>query len=246
MTRLRVFHAPLLASSVCLLPAMSGAQGGGLLPQPPQLSVSATADVEVKPDQATLTLTIESRGNTAAKAGAETARKARAVIDTVKALGVSVDLIKTLRLDISPEYSYPGKGEPPRLTGYVARNSIRVDVRTIDQTGALIDAALAKEASGLGALQFSSSKADEARLQALARAVAKAREEAAAMATAAGGSLGGLVEMNASPAQEAFEQASADYRMARMSASTPPETPVSRGLLKFSALVSGKWVFIPK
>lgn len=246
MTRLRVFHATLLASGACLLPSIGRAQGGSPSPQPPQLSVTASAEVEVKPDQATLTLTIESRGSTAAKAGAETAQKARAVIDTVRALGVSGELIKTLRLDISPEYSYPGEGKPPRLTGYVARNSIQVEVRTIDQTGALIDAALAKEASGLGGLLFSSSKASEARLQALARAVAKAREEAATMAVAAGGALGGLLEMNASPAPEAFEQASADYRVARMVASPPPETPVSRGLLKFSAFVSGKWVFIPR
>lgn len=49
----------------------------------PQILTSATAEVEVRLDRATLVLSAESRDITAARAGAETARKQRAVLNTL-------------------------------------------------------------------------------------------------------------------------------------------------------------------
>lgn len=88
----------------------------------------------------------------------------------------------TASIETSPELAYPIENKPARVTGYVARNSVRAEVRNINLTGVLIDAALAKEATRIGSLQFTSSRHDEARRQALEFAVAKARSEAEAMA----------------------------------------------------------------
>jgi len=51
----------------------------------PQILTSATAEVEVRPDRATLVLSTESRNITAARVETETARKQRAVLDTLRA-----------------------------------------------------------------------------------------------------------------------------------------------------------------
>jgi uncharacterized protein YggE len=208
----------------------------------PQIVTSATADVELKPDRATLVFTVESRGATAANAGVETARKQRAVLDTLRVLGIAADQMSTASIEIHPEFVYPGENKPPRVSGYVARNSLRVEVRNIEQTGALIDAALAKEATGIGSLQFSSSRQDDARRMALENAVTKAKAEAEAMAKAAGGVLGSLIELSALPSYE--RPVALEMNAMRMAPAAQQATPVSPGQIKISASVSGRWGYI--
>ena len=227
-----------------------GLMAGGLPAQSPALNVpqivtSASAEVDLKPDRAALSFTVESRAGTAARAGAESARKQRAVLDTLRSMGISPDQMTTTNIDISPEYVYPGQNQPPRVSGYVARNSVRVDVLKIDQTGSLIDAALSKEATGVGSLDFSSSKEAEGRRQALELAVGKAKAEAESMARAAGVTFGALIELIAQP-----QYVQPIYRnmafKAAMAPSSADATPVSPGQLKISATVSGRWSFTPR
>ena len=228
--------------SVMLLGFIAGAlQAQSPAPNVPQIVTSASAEVDLKPDRAALSFTVESRGGTAARAGAETARKQRAVLDTLRAMGISADQMTTMSIDISPEYVYPGQNQPPRVSGYVARNSVRIDVLKIDQTGSLIDAGLAKEATGVGSLDFSSSKEAEARRQALELAVGKAKAEAESMARAAGVNIGTLIELVAQPqfVQPIYNRA---FRSA-MASPSADATPVSPGQLKISATVSGRWSF---
>jgi uncharacterized protein YggE len=226
-----------------LLPLVSGAQAAGNTAAPPQITTSATADVQLKPDRATLSFSVESRGATAAKAGIETARRQRAVLDTLRALGIAADQMTTASIEISPEYAYNVR--PPTLTGYIARNTVRVEVRDIEKLGALIDAALAREASGIGSLAFNSSKSDEARRQALELAVARAKGDAESMARAAGGALGPLMELNAMPSYSrpiAVELSSARAMAVRGA----EQTPVAPGEITVSATVTARWAFIAK
>ncbi len=224
-----------------LAPLAARAQANGPTVAAPQLSASATAEVQLKPDRATLSFTVESRGATAAKAGAETSRKQRAVIDTLRALGVAADQMTTASIQINPEIAYTEK--PPRVTGYVARNTLRVEVREIEKTGLLIDAALASEATGIGSLVFSASRADEARRQALELAVAKAKGEAESMAKAAGGALGGLIELSAQPSYQQPIAVDMAMRSSQFGAAAAP-MPIEAGLLRVSATVSGRWGFL--
>src|SRR5439155_204294 len=69
----------------------------------------------------------------------------------------------TMRYSIEPRYetSRPGETREPRITGYIARNDVRVSDAPIDQVGAMIDAAVAAGANRVGGLQFSFAKQDE-------------------------------------------------------------------------------------
>ena len=226
-----------------LAPLVLEAQSGGQAAAVPQITTAATAEVQLKPDRATLSFTVESRGATAARAGSETARRQRAVLDTIHALGVNADQMTTASLQISPEFAYDAK--PPRFIGYVARNTVRVEVREIEMIGSLIDGALAKEATGIGSLSFISSKSDEARRQALELAVTKAKGEAESMARAAGGTLGPLIELVAQQSYVrpvAIDMASS----AAMSARAVDQTPVAPGQMTVSAAITGRWVFIAR
>ena len=172
---------------------IASAQQPSPSPATPVIATSATGEARVQPDRATIMFAVETRAQTAARAGSENARRQRAVLDTLKKLGVSDGQLSTSGYSVTPEMRYDGK--QPQVVGYVARNVVNVEVRRIDQVGTLIDGALGAGANVVSSLRFYSSRADEMRRIALADAVAKARSDAEAMARAAGGSLGALVEL---------------------------------------------------
>jgi len=84
-----------------------------------------------------------------------------------------------------------------------------------------------------------SSNTDVARRQALADAIAKARGDADAMARAAGGKLGPLLEI--ATTDEGGDGPRPLFR-ARMSASAP--TPIEAGELTVRVRVNARWHFV--
>jgi hypothetical protein len=232
--------------SVCYMSLVSSVLGAQqVLPQPqpvpPQISTSATGEAKVQPDRATIQFAVETRAATAAKAGADNARRQQAVIDAIKKLGLADGQVSTSGYSVAPEMRYDGK--QPQVVGYVARNVIQADVRRIDQVGALIDAALGAGANVVSSLRFYSSKADEGRRVALADAVAKARSDADAMARAAGGTLGALVELSTAGSPRPMYEEVAFARTAANADTTP--TPIDPGEQTITVFVSARWSFVP-
>ncbi len=222
-----------------LHPIVAGAQQPSS-PPVPQIVTTARGEVELKPDRASVMFTVETRASTAAAAAAENSRRQRAVIDTLQRLGVAVDKMQTSNLQVAPEMVYPGQGLPPKVSGYVASNSVRVEVLKLDQTGILIDAGLAKGASGIGGLNFFSSKSVEAHREAMARAVSAAKLDAEAMVKAAGLQLGGLLEIIASASHDFPMVDYAPARQMKLSSEMGP-TPVNPGELKVTETVTVRW-----
>jgi hypothetical protein len=206
----------------------------------PQISTSASGEARVQPDRATILFAVETRAPTAARAGADNARRQRAVLDTLRKLGLAEGQVSTTGYSVSPEMRYDGK--QPRVVGYVARNMVRADVRQMDQVGSLIDAALGAGANVVSSLRFFSSRADEGRRLALADAVAKAQADAEAIARAAGGMLGPLIEVSTSaPARPYYGE---EVAMARVSAAGAPPTPIDPGEQIVAVFVSARWRFL--
>jgi len=211
-------------------------------PLVPQVVTVGRGEVDVKPDRARVEVGVETRASTAAEAVTANSRRQRAVLDTLQRLEISQEEIQTASLQVIPEMIYPGQGQPPKVSGYVARNSIRIEVRRIEQVGTLVDAALAKGATGITGLQFYSSKEDEARRQALGKAVSAARADAEAMVLAAGGQLGMLLEISSgAPSDEPLMLGIAGGRVSRVGAAMAAPTPVIPGEMKISALVTVRW-----
>ena len=207
----------------------------------PQVITAGRGEVDIKPDRVRMEFGVETRAASAAAASAENSRRQRAVLDTLLKLGVAQDQIQTANLQVTPEMVYPGQGQPPKVSGYVARNSVRVEVLKLEQAGMLVDAALAKGATNVMGLRFYSSRAAEARREALVRAVKAARLDAEAMATAAGYQLGALIEISSGgPSDGPVPMAMDMVRSARMSESAEP-TPVNPGELKVVETVSVRW-----
>jgi uncharacterized protein YggE len=228
------------AAAVTALPSSATAQQPAT-PQVPQVVTTSRGEVDVKPDRALVQFSVETRASTAAAAAADNSKRQRAVLDTLQKLGVTADQMQTSNLQVTPEMVYPGQGLPPKVSGYVARNSVRVDVIKLEQTGTLIDAGLAKGSTGIGGLSFYSSRAAEARRDALGRAVMAARLDAEAMAKAAGFQLGGLLEITAYPSNEMPMLDYAQARGMKLASAMAEPTPVNPGELKISETVLVRW-----
>lgn len=227
------------------IPSEAAPPGSALRPQasppPGQIVVSATEEVEVTPDRARLILTIETRARTAAQAGSDNARIQTAVLDTLAKLGIPAAQLQTVGVSVQPEYEYPSQGGRPTITGYVARNGVRVEIRRISLVGTVMDAGLAKGANQVDGLHFFASNTDQVRREALRAAVQRARQDADAMAAAAGGRITGLIELTSGAPTPQPMEFGPQLMMARGAAVADTPTPIEAGRIKVIVTVTARF-----
>jgi uncharacterized protein YggE len=213
-------------------------------PPVPQIVTNGEGEATVTPDRARIHVAVETRGRTAAEAAAENSRIQTAVIARIRALGIPAERITTIGYNVQPEYSRsrdPNVDQQPRVIGYVARNTVRADVWQMNQVGPVIDGALAAGANSIGALDMYSSREDAIRRQALANAVTAARADAEAMATAAGGRLGMLLELTSGGFYRPQPMAMARGAENMVQAA---DTPIVAGEQTVRANVMARWQFL--
>ena len=231
----------LVAAATIALPSHARSQVATL---PPHIITSGVGQTRVTPDRATVLIGVQTRSLTATTAASENARRQKAVLDTLKAMGIPAEQLATQNYSVTPEMKYDPNGTtPPKVTGYVVSNTVRVELKKIDQVGSVIDASLAKGANNIAGIQFGVSNVAEVRRLALADAVRSARADADVLAKAAGGSLGQLIEMTSStagrPLNDVVEAAGEIMMSARVA------TPVQPGEQVVTASVTATWQFIP-
>ncbi|MBC8089408.1 MAG: SIMPL domain-containing protein [Phycisphaerae bacterium] len=245
-TKTRSAH-PLLAASAFILSAValaatpSSARAQSPVPTPPQIIVSANGEVVISPDRANIQLGVETQAKTAALASADNNRKQTAVLNAIKALGIPASSITTSNYSVSPVQRWDEKERKTVIDGYRVSNIVVVNVAKIDQSGAVIDAALSNGSNRVAGLNFELADPSKAREEAITKAVAQARREAEVAAKAAGGSLGGLLELTVN----SFEQPRPlpMFAMAKMASADGGPTPVSEGTLTIQVGVTTRWSF---
>ena len=210
----------------------------------PALISHGRGETTIAPDRAELTVQVETRAPDGARASQQNAALVKAVLDTLRAgFGLTDRDLVTTGYSLQPQMVYPGDGKPPQVSGFIASNSVRVRTGQLARVGAIIDAAIKKGATNIAGLVFYASNVDEVRRTALAQAVENARRDAEAMARAAGGQLGALIELMSEqtdvtrPPMPMFDM--------RQKAAMAVETQVQPGEEKVTAVVTGRWRFVP-
>jgi uncharacterized protein YggE len=245
------FVPALLLVSAPLTAQTAQAVQPGVAP-PLYIAASAVGETRVTPDRALVQVTVDSRGETAASAGADNRSKQERVVDAVKATGVASPQIRTAGYRVHPEYAQPERGKAPKVTGYRASNTIQVEVRSVDNIGKVIDAALGAGATNIGSVGLYASNTDSARREAVRLAVTKARGEAESAAVAAGGALGTLIELTIDPGavprpllQNVVTTGAVTGMSGGEMAMAPMFTPVEPGESLVLAVVRVRWQFVP-
>jgi len=232
-----------IALSGAAVPARAQDAARPMAPPVPQIVTSAQGEAHATPDRATIAIGVQTRAATAADASAQNSRKQRAVIDAIKAKGIPASQIVTSSFNVIPETRYDREGQAaPRTTSYLVSNVVTVDVRRIEQVGPVIDAALAAGANQINSLAFAISAADSVRRVALSDAVTKARLDADAIARAAGGTLGQLLDVTAT---DMYSPPSPRPMFAVAKVADATAVPVEAGEETVRASVMARWQFVP-
>jgi uncharacterized protein len=211
----------------------------------PTIVTSGQGETKITPDRARLEISVQTRAATAADAGAQNARKQQSVLDALRKIGFTAEQLSTVNYNLFPEMQYDKNGQSPRVIAYNATNTVRVDIRDVGMIGKAIDAALEAGANMISSLSFYSSNNDSARRAALASAVARARSDADAIAAAAGGSVGALMEISTSDFAPPVIYNRAPMA-SDMSAKMATATPIEPGEQTVTAIVMARWVFVPR
>jgi hypothetical protein len=230
------------AAWLLLLVALLGGCARATAPEgraPRLISVRATGRVNVKPDTAVVRLGAEMRAPTAAEATADVARRASAVIDRVKALGVAERDLATVAYSIDPIAAPRRTDEDPtRIAAYRVVNVVQVKVRDLGAVGRVLDGALAAGANTISGLQFTVDDPSRPEAEARALAVKAAASTAQQLAAAAGVALGELVSLSEEvPARPVMP------RMAMQAVAAAPMTagPVESGQLEVAVSVEAQY-----
>lgn len=227
------------------------------LPPRPEITAAGRGEIRLAPDYAYVTIGVTTQSPSAVETASKNAEKIAAVISALRAAGLTQQQITTSGYSLTQVYEYP-KNQPPRLSGFSARNTVRADVRRLDDVGRVMDAAINAGATDIASIQFLASSTEQARQTALADAVRQARADADVMARGAGGSLGRLISMssggvtvpimlrgaNTGQLESVMVTSAGGYAGMPASAPPPPPTPVNPGELIVVAQVFSRWEFV--
>jgi uncharacterized protein YggE len=169
-----------------------GCETGAEFCEEATVSTSGTSTVKVDPDKVSVTVGVETRGETAEEAASANAELMNKVIAALKALGIAEDQMSTSWYSVYPVYEWKSPPcieiypQPPEcapkneITGYAASNSVTVVIDADEDAGKVIDEAVAAGATSVNGAYFfvSAEKQEEVRSSLIKGAIDNARSRA--------------------------------------------------------------------
>jgi uncharacterized protein len=224
----------------CLLLGLS-APGLTASDQPkPSIRVTGEGVTDIAPDMAILELSVLREAPTARAALDANSAAMEKVMAAMRAEGIEARDLQTANFSIQPKYHYPpakpgSHRPPPELVGYTVRNSLNVRVRDIANVGAILDKSVTLGVNEGGNIRFTnadpSAAIEQARIKAVAAAVAKVNT----LASAAGVKPGEFLEISE---QSYTPQPMQMARAERMMASDADAVPIATGENSYRVRVS--------
>lgn len=159
----------------------------GLTPEPEDVNrsirVQAEGKVILKPDTASIRLTVREMGQTAKEATELCNQKMDAVFKALESMGLTKDNYHTSDFYLSAQYNWDSN--PPQRTGFQAQNTISVTTDQVDKLGDILSAALDAGANEVEDIRYDVKDKTKAYHEALKEAVQSAHTKAGTIAEAA-------------------------------------------------------------
>ena len=187
------------AASGAEAPAVTPYNGGEEKSVERSISVQGQGTVSAKPDLVTLSLGVQTTGETAMEALALNSEQMTGVIAAIQEAEIADEDIQTSGINLYPVYedrSLVQPGEQRQVVGYRASNDISVRVHDIDKAGSVLDAAVTAGANQVGGVRFGLSDTDTIVTDALIAAVQNAQAKAQTIADTLGVTLGTALVVN--------------------------------------------------
>lgn len=203
-----------------------------------KITVGGTGDVRVSADTAVISLGVNARDKDVLKAQQKVNETIAAIRTALIGKGAKEENINTEMINIYALYDYQNDQE--QLSAYNASSTLAIKVTDMESVGALIDAAFAAGANTLNGISFSASDTEEAKTEAMQKAVADAKQKAEILADASGLKITGI-EVISEDGVYSYENNIGniyDRKMDIAEAAADSETVVQAAKLIISASVS--------
>ncbi len=157
-------------------------------------TVTGEGKVTVVPDTAVVDLGITVNRPIVKAAQTQANAIINKITEELKKLGIADKDIKTSNYSVNPQYDYQQNN---RIAGYQVNVSVTITVREIDKVNEVIDAATANGANTVGGIQLTVDEKRQRELLQQARelAVKEAKDKANSLASAAGITLGKIINI---------------------------------------------------
>jgi uncharacterized protein len=204
--------------------------------------VSGVGQVTTLPDQATLMMSVETEGQTAAQALDANSKDTQTLLARLATEGVQKADIQTANVVVYPDQKYDQTTGKPTTTGYRAQNTVTVtfkDLKDLTLIAKVFAAATQAGADNVSGPNWMLKENSEAMNSALTKAVSNARSKAEALAAAQGVQLGEALILSESSAQQPIPYAMAEKAMpagGAVDSVTPP--PINPQTLDVTASVT--------
>lgn len=188
--------------------------------------VSGTGKVTTAPDEATIQVSVQNEGATAAAALDANSKDTQVVLDRLKAEGIADKDIETAGVVVYPNTYYDPQSGKEQTTGYRAQNTVTITFRDLAIIGDIYAAVTEAGADSIYGPNWQLSQDNAAVTTALTKAIANARMKAEAIAADQGVQLGEALIISESTASQIYplyeERA---YAPMDSSVTPPPITP---------------------
>ncbi|MBA3330982.1 MAG: SIMPL domain-containing protein [Actinobacteria bacterium] len=154
----------------------------------PTITVTGVGATLATPDVGAFHFGVTSEGETARDALTANSASMERVLAALEQVGVAREDVQTSQVSTQRRHGESGRG-------YSSYNGVTVRLRSLDEAGAVIDAAIAAGADDVSGPQLGHSDSRSVYREALPEAVADARAKAEVLAAAAGYVLGELLEL---------------------------------------------------
>lgn len=155
-----------------------------------KITVSGTGETQVSADTAVIYLGVSARNKDVLKAQQQVNETIAAIRKALIDLGIQEENINTDYINIYPLYDYSNNEES--LSAYNAHSTLAIRVTEMESVGNLIDVSFAAGANTLDGISFSASDTEEAKAEAMKKAVEDAKSKAEVLAEAAGLKITGI------------------------------------------------------
>ena len=195
---------PILLASLLLVAHSSFAQSTPVLNRN-LIITDGIAEVSGQNDSTRISIAVVTEGESLDLVGSENDGKTKAVLETVKRLGIENLKLKTTGYRVTPQKDY--KARPPRIKGYEVYNAIEVTLEGFTpeqlskQVSKIVGKALDSGANSIQYVQFYIKNKESLENEALKQAVQQAVQRAKTLAEAAGVKLKRIVSLSTQPIQ---------------------------------------------
>lgn len=123
------------------------------LKQIPMINVSGEGKIKTTPDQACITISVESKGAKAVDVKKENDNKMDAILKYVKKMNIAKEDFLTQRVSLTPNYDYEKK-----KSEYLATQTLSINLKDLSKYDVLMDGLVATGVNKIDNVEFKSSK----------------------------------------------------------------------------------------